>query len=75
MFPLLRKGFLDAAAVARNHRVMFANTRVLAAMVYAALVVVTAMVNSSYTAVVAVVGAVLLGGFYVATRPRRDSPR
>jgi hypothetical protein len=54
---------------------MFGNTRVLAAMVYAALVVVTELVDSSYTAMVAVIGGILLAGFYVVTRPRRDSPR
>jgi hypothetical protein len=54
---------------------MFGNTRVLAAMVYAALVVVTELVDSSYTAMVAVIGGILLAGFYVVTRPRHDSPR
>ena len=75
MFALCRKGFLDSAPKASDDRAMFGNSRVLAAMVYAALVVVTELVNSSYTAMVAVIGGILLAGFYVVTRPRRDSPR
>jgi hypothetical protein len=54
---------------------MIGNARIVAAMVYGALVAATAMLSRSNRAIVAVVGAVVLGAFYVVTRPRRDSPR
>ena len=54
---------------------MMGKIRILVAMAYGAVVAVTAMVSQSHTGVVAVAGAILLGAFYVATRPRRDSPR
>jgi hypothetical protein len=54
---------------------MLGNIRVLAAVVYGLAVAVTATVSGSHTAIVAVVGAILLAGFYVVLSQRRDSPR
>ena len=47
------------------------NLRAVAPMLYAAAVVLAALVGGEETVtVVAVVGAMLLGAFYVATRPK-----
>jgi hypothetical protein len=72
---LVRQGFLDAWGIASHARGMVANVRVLAAMVYGLLVAGTAILSRSHTGIVAVVGAIVLAGFYVLISQRRDSPR
>ena len=52
---------------------MISNIRILAAMVYGAVVVVTALISKSNTGIVAIVGAIVLGAVYVVTRNRSSA--
>jgi hypothetical protein len=53
---------------------MTGNIRILAAMLYAVLIVLTVLIDESRVGIVAVIGAIVLGAVYVLTR-KRAAPR